>query len=210
MIKSISIENFKGIGDEVKLDLKPITLLFGANSAGKSTIVHALHYMREVLERGNLNPDKTIVGGQHVDLGGFLGLVHGKSEGKRRTVRLRIVFDAEDVDLPTWGADYSSLGRVIGVDFESLIDHFKTVAVEVAVAFNPWEDFPYVSEARVYFDGQLFCELKSSSSGRGAAITQLEEHHSCLLQSSPDITTDIVPTCSVSYTHLTLPTNREV
>ena len=37
--------------------------------------------------------------------------------------------------------------------------------------------------------------MKSSSSGRGAAITQLEEHHPSLLQSSSDITTDTVPTC---------------
>ena len=36
MITGISIENFKGIREQVKLDLRPITLLFGANSAGKS------------------------------------------------------------------------------------------------------------------------------------------------------------------------------
>ena len=195
MIKSISIENFKGVGDEIKIDLKPITLLFGANSAGKSTVVHALHYAREILERGNLDPDKTIGGGQHVDLGGFLGLVHGKTEGKHRSVKLKVEFDAEDTQLPSSDADYSSLGRLIGADFESLVDQFKTVAIEVAVFFNPWEDFPFVSEARVFFDGELFCELKSSSSGRGAAITQLEEHHPCLLQSTSDITTDVVPTC---------------
>jgi predicted ATPase len=41
LITSISIENFKGIGQRVKIPLKPITLLFGPNSAGKSTILHA-------------------------------------------------------------------------------------------------------------------------------------------------------------------------
>ena len=41
-ITAIEIENFKGISDRVRVDLKPITLLFGANSAGKSTILHAL------------------------------------------------------------------------------------------------------------------------------------------------------------------------
>ena len=42
------------------IELKPITLLFGPNSAGKSTILQALHYVREILERGNIDPDVTI------------------------------------------------------------------------------------------------------------------------------------------------------
>ena len=76
MITGISIENFKGIREKVKLDLRPITLLFGANSAGKSTILHALHYAREVFERHNLDADQTIAGGPYVDLGGFRNFIH--------------------------------------------------------------------------------------------------------------------------------------
>lgn len=76
MITSISIENFKGIRDRVQLDFRPITLLFGANSAGKSTVLHALHYAREVFDRHNLDADQTIAGGKYIDLGGFRRLVH--------------------------------------------------------------------------------------------------------------------------------------
>lgn len=195
MIKSISIENFKGIGDEVTIDLKPITLLFGANSAGKSTIVHALHYAREILERGNLDPDKTIGGGPHVDLGGFLGLVHGKTEGKHRTVKLRIEFDADETSLPSSGVDYSPFEPIIGFEIESLVDRFGSIEIEMTVFFNPWEDAPVLSEASVILDGKLFCKMQSDSGGNGAAITKLETDHSSLLQSRQDITTDIVPTC---------------
>ena len=48
-IKAITIENFKSIGEPVRVEFKPLTLLFGPNSAGKSTIIQALHYIREVL-----------------------------------------------------------------------------------------------------------------------------------------------------------------
>ena len=41
-------------GDPVAIDFKPITLLFGPNSVGKSTIFQALHYAHEIFERGNL------------------------------------------------------------------------------------------------------------------------------------------------------------
>ena len=101
MITGISIENFKGIGEQIDLQLKPLTLLFGANSAGKSTILHALHYAREVFERHNLDADRTVAGGPFVDLGGFRNFAH------MRDLDLPIKFsfrlDLQDTDLPDYG-----------------------------------------------------------------------------------------------------------
>ena len=48
----MEIANFKGIGSRQGIELRPITLLFGPNSVGKSTILQALHFLREILERG--------------------------------------------------------------------------------------------------------------------------------------------------------------
>lgn len=89
----IEIENFKGIGSRQRIDLRPITLLFGPNSAGKSTILQALHYLREILERGNVDPDRTIAGGL-IDLGGFATLVHNHELD--RTVTLKVSLDLAD------------------------------------------------------------------------------------------------------------------
>ena len=75
-LTSITIENFKGIGAPVTVPLRPITLLFGANSAGKSTIIQALQYAWEVLENRNPDVDRTRIGGEVIDLGGFRNLVH--------------------------------------------------------------------------------------------------------------------------------------
>ena len=86
----IEIANFKGIGELQSIDLKPITLLFGANSAGKSTVLQALHYVREILERGNPDPDQTIAGGL-IDLGGFATLVH--NHDLNRSIIIKLVVD---------------------------------------------------------------------------------------------------------------------
>jgi AAA15 family ATPase/GTPase len=88
----VEIENFKGIGEPQAIELKPITLLFGPNSAGKSTILQALHYTREIL-RGNIDPDVTIAGGL-IDLGGFATLIHNHELG--RTVRIKLSLDLSD------------------------------------------------------------------------------------------------------------------
>ena len=95
-ITSITIENFKGIGDAVTIPIRPITLLFGKNSAGKSTVLQALHYMREVCEHAGADPDRTHMGGDYIDLGGFLSLVH--LHELDRKIRIRIEFDLTPED----------------------------------------------------------------------------------------------------------------
>ena len=76
MITAIEIENFKGIRDTMGR-FGPITLLFGPNSAGKSSLLHAFHLAREIFSRRNLDVDHTELGDDFIDLGGFLHFVHG-------------------------------------------------------------------------------------------------------------------------------------
>ena len=90
-ITSITIENFKGIGGAVTIPIRPITLLFGKNSSGKSTVLQALHYTREVWEHGGADADRTSMGGDYIDLGGFRSLVH--LHDLNRKIRIRVEFD---------------------------------------------------------------------------------------------------------------------
>jgi len=76
MIHCLELENFKGIAGRQRIDFAPLTLLFGANSAGKSTVLQALLYLHEVLERGIADVDRTELGGSVLELGGFARLVH--------------------------------------------------------------------------------------------------------------------------------------
>ena len=103
-ISSITVENFKGINTPIRVDFKPITLLFGPNSAGKSTIVQALHYTREIFDRNNLDPDKTALGGKAVDLGGFETMLYNHDLSK--PIRLKIEIDLQDEDLPQYFDGY--------------------------------------------------------------------------------------------------------
>lgn len=96
-VTAIEIENFKGISDRVRVELKPITLLFGANSAGKSTILHALLYMKDVLDRRNLDAIRTPVSGKALDLGGFRSFVHGQDVS--RIIRISVHMDLTEGDL---------------------------------------------------------------------------------------------------------------
>ena len=97
-LNSITLRNFKSIGEEAQTaNLAPITLLFGPNSAGKSTILQALVFLREVIEHRNLDPDVTELGGEWLDLGGFKNLVHGRDVDT--SIELKIDLSIDDYGL---------------------------------------------------------------------------------------------------------------
>lgn len=97
-ITAVEIENFKAIGRPVRIDLRPITLLFGRNSAGKSTILHALCYAHEILSHRSVDVSQTEIGGEQTDLGGFRNFVHRHETD--RAIRLRFELNLEGWRVP--------------------------------------------------------------------------------------------------------------
>jgi hypothetical protein len=166
-ITAITLENFKGIGEAVRVELKPITLLFGANSAGKSTILQALLYAREILERGNTDPDKTMQGGHALDLGGFRTLVH--NHDATLPITLQFDLDLSDVDLVDYGdfADAPELEELSGqaesawvrltVNWGYFLDEPAQADYEVgingAIAISAYTDDQATAKHRVRFNG---------------------------------------------------------
>lgn len=194
MITGITIENFKGIRDPVKLDFRPITLLFGANSAGKSTILHALHYAREVFERHNLDADQTIAGGKHIDLGGYSHFIHrhdpATTFSSERRIRIRVNLavteksfsnvDAdinalirsaiEDVDRHDERVDFEAVRDLAYLDFHSMIHNVQSAAVEIAIGWSHVEASPIVASTTIYFNDAILAEIVGNPNVRGAAV----------------------------------------
>jgi hypothetical protein len=177
-LSRIEIENFKAIGTAQVIDLKPVTLLFGPNSAGKSTILQSLHYFREVLERRNVDPDQTIAGGL-IDLGGFATLVHVRD--LNRAIKLKVCIDLND-DLGSERLPLNSGGSIGDPDFGNLGIRYlvgentalgeNAVVQDIAVGLEVrWSDLlqaPYVAKALVELDGAAIAELHSpAQQGRG-------------------------------------------
>lgn len=81
-LTALRIGNFKAFADTQRIPLKPITLIFGPNSAGKSSIIHSLALAHEARfgqdKRGaaRLDVHHTDIGGSSIDLGGFRQFVY--------------------------------------------------------------------------------------------------------------------------------------
>lgn len=91
MLTSVKIGNFKAFSEVQTIPLCPLTLIYGANSSGKSSILHSLLMAKNAQETGILDVFRTHVGGEAVDLGGFRQFVHQRDVSRR--VELSFEFD---------------------------------------------------------------------------------------------------------------------
>lgn len=168
IIKALTIENFKGIREPVRVEFKPITLLFGPNSAGKSTIVQALHYARELMERQNTDADLTLQGGEFVDLGGFENLVHGHD--RDRVVVLRFDLDLSKQDLPEYITGYRQSDTLSSNEQKrhawNLSQKVKSAWVEISVAWSEWRNRPFISKYEVGINDELFGQINAAPDSR--------------------------------------------
>ncbi|MBU5614462.1 AAA family ATPase [Geomonas azotofigens] len=168
IIRALTIENFKGIREPVRVEFKPITLLFGPNSAGKSTIVQALHYARELLERQNVDADLTLQGGEFVDLGGFENLVHGHDRDK--VVRLRFDLDLSNEDLPEYITGYRQSDLLSSSEQKrhawNLSRKVTSAWVEISVSWSEWRNRPFISRYEVGINGEKFGEINAAADSR--------------------------------------------
>lgn len=71
MLTSLALENFKAFGEQQRLPLRPVTLLFGANSAGKSSIIQSLLLLKQTLEDSESADNALLPKGKLVNLGSF-------------------------------------------------------------------------------------------------------------------------------------------
>jgi hypothetical protein len=160
-ITNITIENFKGVGSKVSIPLRPITLLFGANSAGKSTILQAMLYMRELLERQNADVDVLLGCSDIINLGGFRELVHNHDLGRK--VRIGVTMTVDDDGLPEYPIAHAENGEQL--DFQTGSATFpeavKTVGICLEVENHPIQG-PWISTYTVEINdavqGSITCQ----------------------------------------------------
>lgn len=139
MINSLSLGNFKAFGPTQRVPIKPLTLIFGANSAGKSSIIHGLLLSHHAMQTDNLDAHLLNISGESVDLGGFRQYVFGRDA--TRLVNIGLSFPANELSdhLDTsrsmmWGAGRKS------EDWKNILGIASTVGVVVNIGIKT-DDF---------------------------------------------------------------------
>ncbi len=80
MIRKVSLTNFRGFESEVVVRIRPITVLIGRNSAGKSSLMKFLLMLRQTLD--SQREEFFVSDGHYVQLGNWVGLKNSKSQSR--------------------------------------------------------------------------------------------------------------------------------
>ena len=189
-LTSVSLRNFKGFSNEIRIDLRPITLLFGANSAGKSSVLHALQYVREILERNNANADRTLQGGDAVDLGGFLNLVRGRD--RDRYIEIEIEMKLGDASMheivPEAFEDWQTQDSEVFEIYETLQGvrrRVETVSVRLTIGWNSLREEPVVVGYEVGTNGAWCVKIEASGDGRDTRM-RIHRENPIFMVEAPD------------------------
>jgi hypothetical protein len=161
-LKSIGISNFKAFGKELQtVPIKPITLVFGPNSAGKSSLLHSLLWLNHVVHTGDCDVDSPRASLGSVHLGGFRQILHHHKTSE--AVIFSIIFPLA-ASVPGKGNTENKPASCI----ELKLAYRKSVGALQKSDFN-------LAESRLLFDGETF--LKS----RAHVVTELDFKHPVLV-----------------------------
>ena len=169
-LHALRVGNFKAFADTQRIPIKPITLIFGPNSAGKSSFIHSLalaheaQFGREKRSLARLDVHHTDVGGSAIDLGGFRQYVHRGQLNKR----------------VEWGAELkvSALAADKDQRLAQLLASVETVALNIALGIELDDQdrprsgaAPRVDAIEVTGDGAELLRMSSRrADGQGSSL----------------------------------------
>jgi len=112
LLTELRVGGFKSFGDEQRVPLAPITLIYGPNSSGKSSLIQGLLLLQQ-----SIDADTLVTQGALADAGSFVGALHRHET--TRALTLGITYGALDEWLSPEGVPDPALLRSIDMGFEA-------------------------------------------------------------------------------------------
>lgn len=155
MIKSLNLENFQGMPAAHNIRFAPITLVFGPNSSGKSSLIRSLLLLKQSADFQNSAYQSLEFQGSSIDLASFENVINGHDLDKTLTVG--ISSDVHNTGLPPGRnlmrqimaqlfdilekVDFISKSTDEGLESSTFVFHFRNefAPIEIEVP-EPWQD----------------------------------------------------------------------
>lgn len=177
-ITEIALTNFRSFQATQSIALAPVTLMFGPNSVGKSSVLQALFYLQQILAKGHCDPQRIdVLGEKHI--GGFASLVNGGDLNKRIAIKLQVDKSG------SIGASYNQLYELINEDLGLTVDSptadAARFAVELHIAWSKSAETAYVVCYKLWLDDTLIAELSSDAGMKQPVLAWLNYQHPALI-----------------------------
>src|ERR1051326_8944700 len=216
MLNALCLGNFKAFAETQRMPIKPLTLIYGPNSAGKSSLIHSLilahHAMNaEPNDENRLDVYRTQVGGESVDLGGFHQYVYHRDA-------LNHVTWAVDLDVAQMTGRLAELFapvRSVNVSVQIGLKHVERTTLQKII--NPRsgdpeiikvpsgelvpQAAPHVKSFEINADGQSILRCTSRLEGY-LQLDQIEHQHPLSQTTTESITAEDKATADHAITEL--------
>jgi hypothetical protein len=161
MLRAIELENFKAFGQRTRIPMAPITLIFGENSSGKSSILQSLALLKQTFNNRYLNEVllPSIENG-YVNLGGFRELI--SNHDLSRSFKIQLESDNSGIELIY---NNPSSKRI----FLDQVSFFEGNPLECTVKFH--KDKIYRRDNLPHDDRVVCCENDDYLIKKGAGYT---------------------------------------
>jgi hypothetical protein len=132
------LDRFKAFASRQEVPLNRLTLLFGANSAGKSSIIHGLLTMKQAAASGwhSFDVRRASSAVRHLDLGGFRNIVNSRSKsgltlglGFRSAEESNLNQTEDAFPTEVFGEELDGYPSTIGVEVSSKNGEIDTIDV---------------------------------------------------------------------------------
>ena len=146
-IKKFGFSNFKPYGEMIQsFSKKPITLVYGPNSIGKSSFIHINAYNNFIQKTQNLDLHSTNMFGDEINLGGFSKFIHKRD--KNNTLKLEYEFeDCSDAII-----DFLELSNDTQFDLEAL-SKFSALEIEDIIKSSEYYIYEIIMSTETDFFG---------------------------------------------------------
>ena len=152
MLLEVGIRNFKAFGDvEQKAPMSKITLIYGPNSGGKSSIIQAILMLKQsALEAGNASTIWGLVTrGEYIDLGSYPALLHRhnldnqlalslKFDSRGNHLNVRLAFDSVSDFDERGDEQLEDSGILTTATYEVTRDGQRLISTELTNDIGSW------------------------------------------------------------------------
>ncbi len=164
MLSDVQLENYKSFKKLDNLKIKPITVLCGANSCGKSSILQSILLLKQTKESRTPN-NSILLNGNYVHLGDVRNIIHGHNPEEHVSINYKYEFSIDDFYKLNGDNRRANSRRLLSQLLPKKQLQSKKAIHQVSVKFNikpSEEDLSYIKTATIS-DYEITVSSKSDS-----------------------------------------------
>ncbi|MGF1567013.1 MAG: DUF3696 domain-containing protein [Nodosilinea sp.] len=149
MLRQYQLKNFKAFAETGSLPICPITLIYGPNSAGKSSIIQSLILLKQTLDESEDSETVLLPKGKLTDLGNYREFIHLHDIHRNFSVKFQLDVDLDKITTPeAMGEISDSLSRIYKFLYGQLVEH-PYLHLELEFSIESYRSA--ISLERIYF-----------------------------------------------------------